>query len=88
MPRADYYDDRRFCPACSTYVRYISSVERAYCVECGGRVKLFSGPDMARFRSALGTRSNSWRLVPGSDDEAALDEASPEGTPSGQNRTG
>ena len=88
MPRADYYEDRRFCPTCSEYVLYISSIDRAYCIECGGRVRLFSAPDMARFRSALDARSRSWRLVPGSDEEAAPEETSLEGGPSEQSRIG
>lgn len=49
----NFYDDRRFCSSCRSYVYYLLSPCAAYCVECSARVCLFSQADMASFRRRL-----------------------------------
>jgi len=51
------YDDRRFCLACGTYVRFLLSPHAAYCVECGERVRIFSPDDLEAFRKSLSSVS-------------------------------
>ena len=62
MTSHDYYDDRRYCPQCRDYVRYLSSPERTYCVECGGVARLFSGEDQLRFRKSVKHGNGPLRL--------------------------
>jgi hypothetical protein len=45
--RPGFYEDVRYCSACGTYVRYLLSLDLAYCVNCGGRAALFSHGDRA-----------------------------------------
>ena len=49
----DFYRDGKYCPSCQTYVRYLSSPTRSYCVGCGGGVKLFSEEDRLAFLRGL-----------------------------------
>lgn len=51
-----FHDDTKFCPCCETYVRYLASVERSYCVECGGEVRLFSDADWSKFQAHMEAR--------------------------------
>ena len=53
MEVPDYYTDLKFCPACNKYVSYLMGLEHSYCVECGGRVRLFSESDWALFNDNL-----------------------------------
>lgn len=57
MGTTNFYDDSRFCATCQTYVRFLLSPRAAYCVECGGRVRIFSQGDLEKFRRTLSTRS-------------------------------
>ncbi|MCU0867838.1 MAG: hypothetical protein MUC36_28975, partial [Planctomycetes bacterium] len=41
---ASFYRETKWCGACSAQVRYIASVDHSYCVDCGGKVRLFA-PD-------------------------------------------
>lgn len=34
-------DEKKFCPACDKFVRYLTSPTYCYCLECLGRVRLF-----------------------------------------------
>jgi hypothetical protein len=61
MGTNDFYDDRKFCTSCDDYVPYLASVERSYCVQCGGEVRLFSSEDWERFSNGLGNKSRSGR---------------------------
>lgn len=49
----DYYSDQKFCPACNKYVQYLMSLDRSYCMDCGGRVRLFSGDDWTEFNETI-----------------------------------
>ncbi len=53
MEPTNYFKEKKFCPACEAYVRYLMSPTASYCVACGGRVHLFSEEDRARFLSHL-----------------------------------
>ena len=48
-----FANDTKFCPCCNDYVRYLASVERSYCVECGGEVRLFSEADWQAFQAKM-----------------------------------
>lgn len=65
---SDFYEDRRYCPSCASYRRYLQAPEDAYCVGCGGRVTIYSKEDLGR---VLRTGSPSWNA---SDDGAILRE--------------
>ena len=56
MENFDYYSDRKFCPTCNDYVPYLMSVEHSFCIECGGRVKLFSKDDWQSFHESLSAK--------------------------------
>lgn len=64
--QASYYDDLRYCDACSAYVRYLQALDRGYCVECGGRVKIFSREDLRRL---AGTKKSSRYQISGEEGE-------------------
>lgn len=56
MDNLDYYSDRKFCPQCAGYVPYLVGVDHSYCVQCGGRVRLFSEQDWRAFQESLQAR--------------------------------
>jgi predicted amidophosphoribosyltransferase len=39
---ASFYRETKWCGSCSAQVRYIASVDHSYCVQCGGKVRLFA----------------------------------------------
>ena len=53
---SDFYNDRKYCPQCESYVSYLQSMEHSYCVECGGQVRLFSDSDWTSFHASLKER--------------------------------
>ena len=53
-----FHDDTKFCPCCDAYVRYLASVERSYCVECGSEVRLFSEEGWTAFQEKMEARKN------------------------------
>lgn len=46
---AEFYNEQKWCDDCNRYVRFLMSVNHSYCIECGGRVRLFSGDDKQSF---------------------------------------
>ena len=56
MYPSDFYNDRKFCERCQTYVSYLQSTEHSYCVECGNPVRLFSTEDWSAFHEELKER--------------------------------
>jgi hypothetical protein len=56
MEQLDYYADRKFCAHCQTYVSYLMSVDKSFCVQCGNEVRLFSQEDWQAFNRALEDR--------------------------------
>jgi hypothetical protein len=49
----DYYSDQKYCSHCQKYVSYLMSLDRSYCIECGERVRLFSGEDWSEFNETI-----------------------------------
>ncbi len=56
MIPSDFYNDRKFCEHCQTYVSYLQSTEHSFCVQCGNPVRLFSEADWSAFNEALKER--------------------------------
>ena len=56
MDAFDYYNDKKWCPACQAYVAYLMSIEHSFCVGCGGEVRLFSKEDWESFHDGLQNR--------------------------------
>ncbi len=56
MDNLDYYQDKKWCPACEDYVNYLMSIEHSFCVCCGGEVRLFSKEDWETFQEGLKAR--------------------------------
>jgi len=50
---SDYYTEKKFCEKCKTYVRYLMSVNRSYCADCGTPVRLFSHQDTKEFSETV-----------------------------------
>lgn len=53
MNSGDYYQEKKWCEACDDYVRYLMSVDHSYCIDCGGRVKLFNHKDKEHFSETI-----------------------------------
>jgi rRNA maturation endonuclease Nob1 len=47
-----FYRETKWCDACSAQVRYLASVDHSFCVQCGGRVRLFATDERARIAEA------------------------------------
>ena len=56
MYPSDFYNDRKFCERCQTYVSYLQSTDHSYCVQCGNPVRLFSTEDWSAFHEELKER--------------------------------
>lgn len=54
MDRNDFYNDLKWCDDCSSYVRYLMSMEHSYCAQCGTKVRLFNDEDWQAFSEADG----------------------------------
>lgn len=50
MTLSFFDEDKRFCPECAGYVRFLQSPSAAYCAECGNEVMLFSPAEMKDLR--------------------------------------
>ena len=53
MTLSFFDEDKRFCPKCAGYVRFLQSPSAAYCAECGNEVMLFSPAELKTLRSGL-----------------------------------
>ena len=53
MTSDEFYRETKWCDHCRTYVRFLMSVDHSFCVQCGGRVRLFSGNDDQRFTDTV-----------------------------------
>ena len=51
-----FYNDKKWCPCCESYVRYLASIEHSYCVECGGEVRLLSKEDWESFSEEMAAK--------------------------------
>jgi hypothetical protein len=50
---SDFYTEQKWCSECNSYVRFMMSVNHSYCVNCGGRVRLFNSNDSATFQETV-----------------------------------
>ena len=50
---SEFYKEVKWCDSCSDYVRFLMSISHSYCIECGGRVRLFNPNDSATFQETL-----------------------------------
>ncbi|HHI80481.1 MAG TPA: hypothetical protein ENK02_10925 [Planctomycetes bacterium] len=53
MEIIDYYNEKKWCDKCGTYVRFLMSVDYSFCVNCGSRVRLFNEKDLKAFHRGL-----------------------------------
>lgn len=60
MDHRDFYQEKKWCGTCGSYVRYLMSVNHSYCVSCGTQVQLFSKEDAQRFNADLEKRK--WKV--------------------------
>jgi len=56
MDSLDFYNDKKWCAQCADYVPYLMSIERSFCVACGGEVRLFSKEDWRAFSAGMASR--------------------------------
>ncbi len=49
----EFYNEQKYCDHCQSYVRFLMSVNHSYCIECGGRVRLFSREDKQSFQETV-----------------------------------
>ena len=47
-----FYRETKWCEACSAQVRYLASVDHSFCVQCGGKVRLFANDERSRVTEA------------------------------------
>ena len=50
---SEFYTEQKWCDECNGYVRFMMSVNHSYCVDCGGRVRLFNRNDSANFQETV-----------------------------------
>jgi hypothetical protein len=50
---SEFYTEQKWCEHCSHYVRFMMSINQSYCVECGGRVRLFNQSDANSFQETV-----------------------------------
>jgi len=50
---SEFYNEQKWCDHCNTYVRFMMSVNHSYCIECGGRVRLFNRNDSKNFQDTV-----------------------------------
>ena len=51
--QSEFYTEQKWCDHCNGYVRFMMSVNHSYCIECGGRVRLFNCNDSANFQETV-----------------------------------
>ena len=51
--QAEFYSESKWCDECKGYVRFLMSVNHSYCVDCGGKVRLFSRDDGRSFTDTV-----------------------------------
>ena len=50
---AEFYRETKWCDACQARVRFLMSVNHSFCVDCGGRVRMFSREESSRFAETV-----------------------------------
>ena len=51
-----FHSDTKFCPCCDSYNRYLASVDRSFCIECGSEMRLLSDADWTAFQERMQAR--------------------------------
>ncbi|MCK5943531.1 MAG: hypothetical protein KAI24_16230 [Planctomycetes bacterium] len=49
----EFYNEQKWCDHCQGYVRFLMSVNHSFCVDCGGRVRLFNRDDKRDFQDTV-----------------------------------
>ncbi len=49
----NFEDEKKWCPKCRRYVKYLQSYNSSFCANCGGKVLLFSKEDWAQFKKSM-----------------------------------
>ena len=53
MDNSEFYRETKWCDACKSYVRFLMSVNHSFCVDCGGRVRMFNREEGSRFAETV-----------------------------------
>ncbi len=61
MTIRDFYTETKWCESCRTYVHFVMSVNHSFCVQCGGKVRLFNKNDSQQFEAEVQKRR--WKAV-------------------------
>ncbi|MBL8900118.1 MAG: hypothetical protein JNM84_20985 [Planctomycetes bacterium] len=57
----NFYEEKKYCPACAKYVHFLQNVHHSYCVDCGTVVHLMSAEEFAKLNAALAERKTPLR---------------------------
>lgn len=49
----EFYNEQKWCDHCQGYVRFLMSVNHSFCIDCGGRVRLFNRDDKQDFHDTV-----------------------------------
>jgi len=49
----EFYRETKWCESCQAQVRFLMSVNHSFCVDCGGKVRLFSREERTRFAESV-----------------------------------
>lgn len=49
----EFYREMKWCDACQQQVRFLMSVNHSFCVQCGGKVRMFSREESLRFAETV-----------------------------------
>ena len=52
MDTIDFYNEKKWCESCQSYVRFLMSVDHSFCISCGAPVRLFNKKDWEAFHAA------------------------------------
>jgi hypothetical protein len=56
MGESNFYNETKWCDSCGKYVHYLLSLDHSFCVECGGKVRLYSETDWQQLNEELAAR--------------------------------
>ena len=56
MTERNFERDKKWCPKCEDYRRYMMSVNHSFCTDCGTQMRLFSKKDQERFTEEVQRR--------------------------------
>lgn len=50
---SEFERETKWCEACNTSVRFLMSVHASYCVDCGGKVRMFRREESLLFAESV-----------------------------------